>query len=150
MKKSTLILAFLFVATVMLTNCKDPFFDGKFGTHLRVYNKTNSTIVLEFEDIEYDTVYIKKIQPNRDNSQMLGVYEGSVNEAKPSDEFVNDKLSHVIIYRMVGGDVLQYLPREYYDEASKFHSYVSPEFVRYEAFYELTVTEDMFSDKVVE
>lgn len=150
MKKSTLILAFLLVATVMLTNCKDPFFDGKFETHLRVYNKTNSTIVLEFEDIEYDTVYIKKVQPNHEGIKMLGVYEGSVEETKPSDDFINDKLRHVIIYRMVGGDVLQYLPREYYDEAGKFHSYVSPEFVRYEAYYELTVTEDMFSEKAAE
>ena len=150
MKKSTLILAFLLVTTVMMTSCRDPFFDGKFETHLRVYNKTNSTIVLEFEDIEYDTVYIKKIQPYKEGTQMLGVYEGSVNETKPSDDYINDKLGHVAIYRMVGGDVLQNLPREYYDEAGKFDSYVSPEFVRYEAFYELTVTEDMFSDNAVE
>ena len=150
MKKSKLILAFLLVATVMMTSCKDPFFDGKFDTQLRVYNKTNSTIVLEFEDIEYDTVYIEKIQPNHEGIKMLGVYEGSVEETKPSDDFINDKLRHVIIYRMVGGDSLQYLPREYYDEAGKFHSYVSPEFVRYEAYYGLTVTEDMFSDKAAE
>ena len=150
MKKSTLILAFLLLATVMMTRCKDPFFDGKFDTQLRVYNKTNSTIVLEFEDIEYDTVYIEKIQPYKEGIKMLGVYEGSVEETKPSDDFINDKLRHVIIYRMVGGDVLQYLPREYYDEAGKFDSYVSPEFVRYEAYYGLTVTEDMFSDKAAE
>lgn len=150
MKKSTLILAFLFVATVMMTSCKDPFFDGKFETGLRIYNKTNSTIVLEFEDIEYDTVYIEKIQPNKEGIQGLGVYEGSVKETKPSDEFVNDKLGHVTIYRMLGGDVLQYLPREYYDEAGKFHSYVNPEFVRYEAYYRLTITEDMFSDEAAE
>jgi len=150
MKKSTLILAFLLVATAMMTSCRDPFFDGKFETQLRVYNKTNSTIVLEFEDIEYDTVYIEKIQPNKEGIQGLGVYEGSVKETKPSDDFVNDKLEHVAIYRMVGGHVLQYLPREYYDEAGKFDSYVNPEFVRYEAFYELTVTEDMFSDKATE
>jgi hypothetical protein len=107
-------------------------------------------IVLEFEDVEYDTVYIEKIQPNKEGIQGLGVYEGSVKETKPSDYFINDKLGHVAIYRMVGGDVLQNLPREYYNEAGKFHSYVSPEFVRYEAFYELTVTEDMFSDKAAE
>jgi hypothetical protein len=150
MKKTTMILAFLLVATVILTNCKDPFFDGKFDTQLRISNKTNSVIVLEFEDVEYDTVYIEKIQPNKEGIQGLGVYEGSVKETKPSDYFINDKLGHVAIYRMVGGDVLQNLPREYYNEAGKFHSYVSPEFVRYEAFYELTVTEDMFSDKAAE
>lgn len=147
MKKSTLILAFLSVATVMMTSCRDPFFDGKFETHLRIYNKTNSTIIMEYEDIALDTVYMKKIKPNMDRTQMLGIYEGSVKETKPSDEFVNDKLGHVTIYRMLGGDVLQYLPREYYDEAGKFHSYVNPEFVRYEAYYELTITEDMFSDE---
>jgi hypothetical protein len=150
MKKSALILAFLLVATVMMTGCKDPFFDGKFETYLRVYNKTNSTIVLEFEDIEYDTVYIKKIKPNKEGSTMLGVYEGSVKETRPSDDFINDKLRHVAIYRMVGGNVLQNLPREYYNEAGKIHSYVNPEFVIYEAFYELTVTEDMFYEKAEE
>lgn len=150
MKKSTLVFAFLLVATVMMTSCKDPFFDGKFETCLRVYNKTNSSIIIEYEDIAYDTVYIKQIKPNKEACQTLGVYEGSVEETKPSDDFINDKLNHIIIYRMVGGDVLQYLPREYYDEAGKFDSYVSPEFVRYEAYYGLTVTEDMFSDEVAE
>lgn len=150
MKKSILILAFLLVATVMMTSCKDPFFDGKFETYLRVYNKTNSSIVLEYEDIENDTVLIKQIQSNKEVSQMLGIYEGSVNETKPSNDFINDKLNHVTIYRMAGGDVLQYLPREYYDEAGKFHSYANPEFLIYEAYYELTVTEDMFSDNAVE
>ena len=149
MKKSTLILAFLLVATVM-TGCKDPFFDGKFETYLRVYNKTNSSIVLEYEDIAYNTVYIKQIQPNKEGHQLLGVYEGSVEETRPSNDFINDKLGHLIIYRMVGGDVLQYLPREYYDEAGKFESYVNPEFVIYEAHYDLTVTEDMFSDNAEE
>lgn len=147
MKKSTLILAFLLVATVMMTSCKDPFFDGKFETYLRIYNKTNSTIILEYEDIALDTVYMEKIKPNIERTQMLGIYEGSVKETKPSDEFVNDKLGHVTIYRMLGGDVLQYLPREYYDEAGKLHSYVNPEFVIYEAYYELTATEDLFSDE---
>ena len=150
MKKSTLILAFLLVATVMMTSCKDPFFDGKFETYLRIYNKTDSSIVLEYEDIENDTVLIKQIQSNKEVSQMLGIYEGSVNETKPSNDFINDKLNHVTIYRMAGGDVLQYLPREYYDEAGKFHSYANPEFVIYEAYYELTVTEDMFSDNAME
>lgn len=150
MKKSTLILAFLLVASAMMTSCRDPFFDGKFETYLRVYNKTNSTIVLEFEDIEYDTVYIKKIKPNKEGSTMLGVYEGSMKETRPSDDFINDKLRHVAIYRMVGGDVLQNLPKEYYNEAGKIHSYVNPEFVIYEAFYELTVTEDMFYEKTEE
>lgn len=150
MKKSALILAFLLVATVMMTGCKDPFFDGKIETYLRVYNKTNSTIVLEFEDIEYDTVYIKKIKPNKEGSTMLGVYEGSVKETRPSDDFINDKLRHVAIYRMVGGDVLQNLPKEYYNEAGKIHSYVNPEFVIYEARFYLTVTEDMFYEKAEE
>lgn len=150
MKKSTLILAFLLVATVMMTSCKDPFFDGKFETYLRIYNKTDSSIVLEYEDIEHDTVLIKQIQSNKEVSQMLGIYEGSVKETKPSNDFINEKLSHVTIYRMVGGDVLQYLPREYYDEAGKFHSYSNPEFVIYEAYYELTVTEDMFSYNAME
>ena len=150
MKKSTLILAFLLVATAMMTSCRDPFFDGKFETYLRVYNKTNSSIVLEYEDIAHDTVIIKRIKPNMENYQMLGIYEGSVKETKPSDDFINDKLNHVTIYRMAGGDVLQFLPRDYYDEAGKFDSYINPEFVRYEAFYELTVTEDMFSDNAVE
>lgn len=150
MKKSTLILAFLLVATVMMTSCKDPFFDGKFETYLRIYNKTNSSIVLEYEDIEHDTVLIKQIQSNKEVSQMLGIYEGSVNETKPSNDFINDKLNHVTIYRMAGGDVLQYLPREYYDEEGKFHSYANPEFVIYEAYYELTVTEDMFSYNAME
>ena len=150
MKKSTLLLAFLLVATVVMTSCKDPFFDGKFETYLRVYNKTNSSIVFEYEDIENDTIIIKKIKPNMDDYQMLGIYEGSVKEEKPSDDFINDKLNHVAIYRMAGGDVLQYLPREFYDEAGKFHSYANPEFLIYEAYYELTVTEDMFSDNAVE
>lgn len=147
MKKSAIFLAFSLVATLMITSCRDPFFDGKFETHLRVYNKTNSSIVLEYEDILHDTVHIIQIQPNKDVTRMLGIYEGSVKETKPSDEFVNDKLSHFTIYRMVGGDVLQYLPRDYYDEAGKFQSYVSPEFVIYEAYFDLTVTEDMFSEK---
>ena len=150
MKKTALFLAFLLVTTVMMTSCKDPFFDGKFETYLRVYNQTNSSIVLEYEDIERDTVIIERIQPDKEGSWMLGIYKGSVKETKPSDEFVNDKLSHITIYRMVGGDVLQYLPREYYDEAGKFHSYVNPEFVIYEAYYDLTVTEDMFSDNAEE
>ena len=150
MKKPSLILALLLMTTVMMTSCKDPFFDGKFETYLRIYNKTNSTIILEYEDIALDTVYMEKIKPNIERTQMLGIYEGSVKETKPSDEFVNDKLGHVTIYRMLGGDVLQYLPREYYDEAGKFHSYVNPEFVRYEAYYELTITEDMFSDEAAE
>ena len=147
MKKTALFLAFLLVTTVMMTSCKDPFFDGKFETYLRVYNQTNSSIVLEYEDIERDTVLIKQIQPDKEASQLFGVYEGSVKESEPSDGFINEKLSHVTIYRMAGGDVLQYLPREDYDEAGKFHSYVSPEFVIYEAYYDLTVIEDMFSDK---
>jgi hypothetical protein len=147
MKKTALFLAFLLVTTVMMTSCKDPFFDGKFETYLRVYNQTNSSIVLEYEDIERDTVLIKQIQPDKEASQLFGVYEGSVKESEPSDGFINEKLSHVTIYRMVGGDVLQYLPRDCYDEAGKFHSYVSPEFVIYEAYYDLTVIEDMFSDK---
>lgn len=150
MKKPTLILAFLLVTTVMMTSCRDPFFDGKFETYLRISNKTNSTIILEYEDIANDTVYIEKIQPNKEDTHILGVYEGSVKETKPSDDFINDKLNHVAIYRMVGGDVLQNLPRDYYNEAGKFHSYVSPEFVIYEAYYELTVTEDMFSDEAAE
>ena len=150
MKKSALILAFLLVATVMMTGCKDPFFDGNVETYLRVYNKTNSTIVLEFEDIEYDTVYIKKIKPNKEGSTKLGVYEGGVKETRPSDDFINDKLRHVAIYRMVGGDVFQNLPREYYNEAGKLHSYVNPEFVIYEARFYLTVTEDMFYEKAEE
>ena len=150
MKKPTLILALLLMTTVMMTSCKDPFFDGKFETYLRIYNKTNSTIILEYEDIALDTVYMEKIKPNIERTQMLGIYEGSVKETKPSDDFINDKLNHVAIYRMVGGDVLQNLPRDYYNEAGKFHSYVSPEFVIYEAYYELTVTEDMFSDEAAE
>ena len=150
MKKSAIFLAFSFVATLMITSCRDPFFDGKFETYLRVDNKTNSTIVLEFEDIEYDTVYIKKIKPNKEGSTMLGVYKGSVKETRPSDDFINDKLRHVAIYRMVGGDVLQNLPREYYNEAGKLHSYVNPEFVIYEARFYLTVTEDMFYEKAEE
>lgn len=150
MKKSAIFLAISLMATLMMTSCRDPFFDGKFETYLRVYNKTNSTIVLEFEDIEYDTVYIKKIKPNKEGSTMLGVYEGSVKETRPSDDFINDNLRHVAIYRMVGGDVLQNLPKEYYDEAGKFQSYVNSEFVIYEAYYELTVTEDMFSDEAAE
>ena len=150
MKKSAIFLAFSFVATLMITSCRDPFFDGKFETYLRVYNKTNSTIVLEFEDIEYDTVYIKKIKPNKEGSTMLGVYKGSVKETRPSDDFINDKLRHVAIYRMVGGDVLQNLPTEYYNEAGKLHSYVNPEFVIYEARFYLTVTEDMFYEKAEE
>lgn len=147
MKKSTLILAFLLVASAMMTSCRDPFFDGKFETYLRIYNKTNSTIILEYEDIALDTVYMEKIKPNIERTQMLGIYEGSVKETKPSDEFVNDKLGHVTIYRMAGGDVLQYLPRDYYDEAGELNSYVNPEFVIYEAYYELTATEDLFSDE---
>lgn len=150
MKKSAIFLAISLMATLMMTSCRDPFFDGKFETYLRVYNKTNSTIVLEFEDIEYDTVYIKKIKPNKEGSTMLGVYEGSVKETRPSDDFINDKLRHVAIYRMVGGDVLQNLPREYYNEAGKLHSYVNPEFVIYEARFYLTVTEDMFYEKAEE
>ncbi len=150
MKKTALFLVFLLVATVMMTGCKGPFFDGKFETYLRVYNKTNSTIVLEFEDIEYDTVYIKKIKPNQEGSTKLGVYEGSVKETRPSDDFINDKLRHVAIYRMFGGDVLQNLPRDYYDEAGKFQSYVNPEFVIYLAHFDLTVIEDMFSDEAME
>lgn len=147
MKKSTLILAFLLVASAMMTSCRDPFFDGNFETFLNVYNKTNSSIVLEYEDVANDTVLIKQIQPNNNASLFLGVYEGSVKESKPSDEFINDKLSHVTIYRMAGGDVLQYLPRDYYDEAGELNSYVNPEFVIYEAYYELTATEDLFSDE---
>ena len=147
MKKSTLILAFLLLATITMTSCRDPFFDGKFETYLRVYNKTNSSIVMEYEDILHDTVHIIQIQPNKEATQMLGIYEGSVKETEPSDEFVNDKLSHFIMYRMAGGDVLQYLPRDYYDEAGELNSYVNPEFVIYEAYYELTATEDMFSDE---
>lgn len=147
MKKSTLNLAFLLLATITMTSCRDPFFDGKFETYLRVYNKTNSSIVMEYEDILHDTVHIIQIQPNKEATQMLGVYEGSVKETEPSDEFVNDKLSHFIMYRMVGGNVLQYLPRDYYDEAGELNSYVNPEFVIYEAYYELTATEDLFSDE---
>lgn len=150
MKKSTLNLAFLLLATITMTSCRDPFFDGKFETYLRVYNKTNSSIVMEYEDILHDTVHIIQIQPNKEATQMLGVYEGSVKETRPSDDFINDKLRHVAIYRMVGGNVLQNLPREYYNEAGKLHSYVNPEFVIYEAFYELTVTEDMFYEKAEE
>ena len=146
MKKNTMILSFLFMAAFMMTSCKDPFFDGKFETYLRVYNATNSSIILEYEDIERDTVLIKQIQPDKEASQLFGVYEGSVKETKPSDDFINDKLRHVAIYRMVGGDVLQNLPREYYNEAGKLHSYVNPEFVIYEARFYLTVTEDMFSN----
>lgn len=150
MKKTALFLAFLLGTTVMMTSCKDPFFDGKFETYLRVYNQTNSSIVLEYEDIERDTVLIKQIQPDKEASQLFGVYEGSVKETRPSDDFINDKLRHVAIYRMVGGDVLQNLPREYYNEAGKLHSYVNPEFVIYEARFYLTVTEDMFYEKAEE
>ena len=78
MKKITLFLAVLLVATVMMTSCKDPFFDGKFETYLRVYNQTNSSIVLEYEDIERDTVIIERIQPDKEGSWMLGIYKGSV------------------------------------------------------------------------
>ena len=134
----------------MMTSCKDPFFDGKFETYLRVYNKTDFPILLEYEDIEHDTILIERFQPNNDDCWLLGVYEGGLDETMPSDEFINDKLNHITIYRMVDGIVRQYLPREYYDEAGKFHSYVNPEFVIYEAFYELTVTEDMFSDTAEE
>jgi len=140
---------FLFVLVFVSASCKDPLFDGKYETHLRVYNKTNAPIVVEYEDEYHDTVAVVHIQPKVDGACLLGIYEGNTNESKPSDEFVNEKLSHISIYWTIGDSTLQYLPRTYYDEAGKLNSYVSPEFVIYEIYYELTVTEEVFSDKVV-
>ena len=148
MKTLTLTKTILLSAIVILTSCRDPFFDGKFETHLRVYNKTNAPIVVEYEDVDHDTIAIVHIQPKVDGACLLGIYEGNTNESRPSDEFVNEKLSHVSIYRTIGDSTHLYLPRIYYDEAGKLNSYVNPEFVIYEAYYELTVTEEMFSDSL--
>lgn len=149
MKTKQLTKLFLLVAAIAMTGCKDPLFDGKFEILLRVVNQTESTIVVEYEGVGLDTVVYNNIQPGHDGSRLLGLYEGSVDETKPSDDFVEDKLAHVIIYRMKDDSVRQYLPKERYDEVGDFRCYVQPEFVAYEAFYELTVTEAMFTDKVV-
>lgn len=134
------------VVVCLLTSCRDPFFDGKFEVSFHVENKTDSQIVYEYENVTTDTIHVMQIQPNGESGRVIGRYEGSVNETKPSDEFVNEKLTHATIYRMINDSTRQYLPREYYDDVVKLRSYVQPEFVIYEAHYVLTVTEEMFSE----
>ena len=141
-KNSTKI--FLLVLAFVMVSCSDPFFDGKFEVSFHVENKTDSPMVFEHENVSIDSILVMTIQPDEESGHVIGRYEGSRKETKPSDEFVNEKLSHVTIYRMLDDSTRQYLPRECFDEAGKLYSYVQPEFVIYEAHYQLTVTEDMF------
>ena len=141
--KTIIIISFI---SLVLVGCKpDSLFEGLFYMQIDVVNNTETELVLERHETSGDfnvTKYIK------DGSETLafGEYGGSKGDDYPPEEVVVDALRDVSIYRNVNGE-LQELPRNWFNNLNAFEINKDYWFGNCTVTYQITVTEEMFSDR---
>jgi len=133
-----------FIGLLFVGCTPDSLFDGHFYMQINVVNNTETELVLERHEASGDFSVTKHI---KDGSETLafGEYGGSKGDDYPPEEVVVEALQEVSVYRNVDGE-LQELPRSWFNNLNVFEISKDYWFSDCTVTYQITVTEEMFSD----
>ena len=146
MKKQVLLLAALLICGMMHVGCKpDSLFDGHFYMQINVVNNTESELVLERHETSGDFNVTKHIQNGGSETLAFGEYGGSKKDDYPPVEVVVEALQDVRIYRNINGE-LQELSNSWFSNLNAFEISKDYWFSDCTVTYQITVTEEMFSE----
>lgn len=140
----------LLVSVILLlttTSCRE-LYDRDFIPIFCIYSELSSpsdALIVEYEDIQNDTTYVRPIKNGNDISVYGDNYDGNVREDYFPEGYIEKQLSYITIYRYKGHEI-QYLPRKYYDEKEDFVIRINHFFSDIEFIHSLFVTESMFEE----
>lgn len=145
MKRHLIILAAMLVCGLMHVGCKpDSLSDGHFYMQINVVNSTETKLVLERHESSGDFSVTKHIKEGSE-TLAFGEYGGSKGDDYPPEDVVVEALQEVSVYRNVDGE-LQELPRSWFNDLNAFEISKDYWFSDCTVTYQITVTEEMFSE----